>query len=100
MTEDPFLERLRALIGRECRYLGRSCRIVELLSETDSGSGQLVLEAFEDIPPIQTDQFGQALFRANEHLEVPIQDRDGNLSEDLMLLLDGLTASEHQAHNA
>lgn len=102
MTEDdgPFLQRLRGLIGRQCQYLGRDCRIVELLAGTDSSPGQLVLEAQDPLPPIQADQFGQALFRANEHIEVPLQDPDGELSEELMLLLDGLAQCELRAGRA
>jgi hypothetical protein len=90
MTDDPFIERLRALIGRECCYFGRDCRIVEVLPETDSAPGQLVLEAFDAVPPIQTDQFGQAVSRANEHIEVPIQAQDGDFTEEMMHLLDSL----------
>jgi hypothetical protein len=92
MSDDPFTQRLRALIGRDCQYFGRDCRIVEVLPETDSGPGHLVLEAFDALPPIQTDQFGQAVFRANEHIEVPIQDRDGGFTEELMHLLDSIDA--------
>jgi hypothetical protein len=90
MTEDPFIARLRTLIGRDCRYFGRNCRIIEILPGTGSGPDHLVLEAFEALPPIQTDQFGQAVFRANEHLEVPIQGQDGDFSEELMHLLESL----------
>jgi hypothetical protein len=83
-------QRFRTLIGRDCQYFGRSCRIVEVLPENDLDQGQLVLEVFDALPPIQTDQFGQAVFRSNEHIEVPIQGSQGELSDELMHLLDGL----------
>ena len=93
MSDDPFIQRLRSLIGRDCRYLGRDCRIVEVLSETQASPGQLVLEAIDGLPPIQTDQFGQAVFRANEHIEIPLQGPEGDFSEELMLLLETLDAA-------
>lgn len=93
MSDDTFIQRLRALIGRDCSYLGRDCRVVEVLPETDSGPGHLVLEVFDPVPPIQTDQFGQALFRANEHIEVPLSNSQGDFSEELMLFLDSLDAT-------
>jgi len=37
------LRRLRGLIGRECTYLGRSCRLLEILAE----EGMLVMETRE-----------------------------------------------------
>jgi hypothetical protein len=93
MTDHAFTHRLRALIGRNCCYFGRDCRIVEILAETDSDQGHLVLEAFDQLPPIQTDQFGQAVFRANEHIEVPIHGAQGDVSDELMHLLDALQAT-------
>ncbi|MEA3638853.1 MAG: hypothetical protein VBE63_02790 [Lamprobacter sp.] len=92
MTHDAFTQHLRALIGRDCLYFGRDCRIVEILGDSDPDQGHLVLEAFDVVPPIQTDQFGQAVFRANEHIEVPIHGPEGEFSEELMHLLDGLEA--------
>ncbi|WP_462321818.1 hypothetical protein [Halochromatium sp.] len=93
MTDDAFTQRLRSLIGRTCSYFGRDCRIVEILAENGHDRGRLVLEAFDAVPPIQTDQFGQAVFRANEHIEVPIHDPQGEFSEELMHLLEGLEAA-------
>ncbi len=90
MTDDAFTQRLRSLIGRDCCYYGRDCRIIEILVDNNQDQGHLVLEAFDAVPPIQTDQFGQAVFRANEHIEVPIQGPQGEFSEELMHLLDGL----------
>jgi len=91
MTDDAFIQGLRSLIGRDCCYFGRDCRIVEILGDSNTEQGHLVLEAFDAIPPIQTDQFGQAVFRANEHIEVPIHGPQGEFSEELMHLLDGLS---------
>ena len=85
-SDDAFLERMRALIGRDCLYYGRGCRIVDILTV----DGHLVLETRDGPPPIQTDQYGQAAFRANEHIEVPLFGADEDLSVDLLHLLDGL----------
>ena len=75
------LQRLRKLVGRECRYLGKSCRLVEILAE----DGFLVLETRERLPPIQTDQYGQAAYRANDTMQVPIFCRDGTSFSDEMM---------------
>jgi hypothetical protein len=100
MSDDPFIQRLRSLIGRNCRYLGRDCRIVEVLSEAHGSPGEVVLEAIDGIPPIQTDQFGQAVFRSNEHIEIPIQGPEGDFSEELMLLLETLDAANARQQRA
>lgn len=82
------LERLRKLIGRDCIYLRKPCVVVDLLVE----EALLILEVSESMPPIQTDQFGQANFRANELLQVPVlnSDRSG-FSEDILDLFASLT---------
>jgi hypothetical protein len=84
MEDADFLRRLRRLIGRECEHLGRRCRLIEILAD----EGTLVLETREGLPPIHADQYGQAAFRANEVVHIPIYgaDRDA-LSEDLLQLL-------------
>jgi hypothetical protein len=82
----PFMQRLRRLIGRDCRFYGRSCRIVDILID----DGRFVLETRDSTPPIQTDQYGQATCRANDHIDVSLFDQAGDMSEDLMHLLDGL----------
>ncbi|MGB5830376.1 MAG: hypothetical protein WBG92_00055 [Thiohalocapsa sp.] len=81
-----FTERLRQLIGRDCHYYGRNCRIVEVLP----AEARVVLEFRETTPPIQSDQYGQAAYRCNEHLEVPLFDVAGDLSEELIHLLEGV----------
>ncbi|MCU0835419.1 MAG: hypothetical protein MUC77_13460 [Chromatiaceae bacterium] len=84
MTDETFLRRLRALIGRECSYLGKHCRVIEVLAE----QGTLVLELREALPPIQTDQYGQAVARSAELVEVPLFAGTGDeLSEELLDLL-------------
>ncbi|MCF7985211.1 MAG: hypothetical protein K9L70_12470 [Thiohalocapsa sp.] len=88
---EPFIARLRQLIGRDCRYYGRPCRIVEILS----AEGRIVLEGREAMPPIQIDQYGQAAFRGNEHIEVPMFNQNSEFSEDLQHLLDGLSAGRN-----
>jgi hypothetical protein len=83
-TADGFLQSLRRLIGRDCDYLGRGCRLIEVLGE----EGLLVLETRERLPPIQTDQYGQPAYRGNDILQIPIFDAKGEgLSEDLVDLL-------------
>jgi hypothetical protein len=89
MNDVSFTERLRSLIGRECRYYGRPCRIIEVLA----GEGRLILEAREPLPPIQPDQYGQAAFRANELIEVGLYGDGDALSEDLLHILEGLKDS-------
>jgi len=89
MTDDGFLDRLRGLIGRDCEYLGRHCRLVEVLP----GDGILVLEQHGGVPPIQSDQYGHASHRGNEIIQVPIfgADRD-HFSDELMDLFACLSA--------
>ena len=97
MSDQLFLDRLRRLIGRDCKYFGRSCRLVEILPDQDL----MVLEHQEAIPPIQTDQYGQASFRGNEVIHIPIYGRDrDNFSEEMMDLLTCLsTRSEPDEFN-
>jgi hypothetical protein len=86
-----FLTRLRKLIGRKCTYLGKDCLLIDLLSE----EGVLILEAQERLPPIQTDQYGQATCRSNELLQVPIFGNDEtSFSEEIMDLLASLSNGE------
>jgi len=82
------LARLRKLIGRECHYLGRPCLVLDLLID----EALLILEVRESVPPIQTDQFGQANYRGNELLQVAVlnSDRSG-FSEDILDLFASLT---------
>jgi hypothetical protein len=86
---EPFMQRLRQLIGRECRFYGRPCRVVEILF----AERRVVLEARDRLPPILPDQYGQATFRGHEHIEVPMFSGNETFSEDLLHLLDGLRAS-------
>ena len=79
-----FLQRLRKLIGRDCAYVGRDCLIVDILAD----QGALVLEAREPLPPIQGDQYGRAVYRSNELLQIPIFGSDKtSLSDEIMDLL-------------
>jgi hypothetical protein len=90
VSDETFLQRLRALIGRECAYLGKRCRVIEVLSDP----GVLVLELREVLPPIQTDQYGQAVARGAELVEVPLFGSNGEeLSEELLDLLTTLRAA-------
>jgi hypothetical protein len=90
VNDAAFLQRLRSLIGRDCRYLGRRCHMVEILAD----EGTLVLETRDGVTPIQTDQYGHAAFRAHEFVHVPIFDEDRNaLSDDLLDLLANINAT-------
>ena len=84
MDDLEFHRRLRRLIGRHCRYLGRDCRVIEVLVD----SGAIILSCNDGLPPIQGDQFGQPLRRAAETIQVPLfgEDRD-SLSDELVDLL-------------
>jgi hypothetical protein len=87
------LQRLRTLIGRDCQHLGRRCKLIEVLAE----EAALVLETRGGLPPIQTDQYGHAAYRANEIVQVPIFGGDGgHLSAELMSLLPCLEACAGQ----
>jgi hypothetical protein len=86
--ENPrLLQHLRKLVGRDCIYLGKTCRLVELLEAEET----LVLEIKEPLPPIQTDQYGQPAFRSNEVLHLPVFGLDHNVpSDELADLLAGV----------
>ncbi len=81
------MRRLRTRIGTECIFRGRRYRLIEVLAD----DGTLVLETRGGLPPIQTDQYGQALYRSNDITQVPIfgGDRDG-MSAELTELLEQL----------
>ena len=73
--------RLRKLIGRECVYLGKPCRVIDVLSD----DGILVLAASEQRPPIQIVQYGQATSRSDDLLQIPIFGDDrSSYSEEIM----------------
>jgi len=90
----PLIERMRPLIGRECSYYGRRCRIIELLAP----EARLVLEARDALPPIQPDQYGQAAYRSFDHVEVPLFDGDGGYSDDLLHLLESVGGTGPSRH--
>jgi hypothetical protein len=81
-----FFDRLRSLIGRDCEYLGEQCRLIAVLPQ----DGLLVLELRENLPPIQTDQYGQANFRSNEFVQVPIFGTEAALTDEVMDVLTAL----------
>ena len=87
-------QRLRKLIGRRCTYLGKTCRVIEVLSD----GGILVLASSEPLPPIQVDQYGQATSRFNELLQIPIfGDDESSYSDEIMDLLAGLDGDSEGA---
>jgi uncharacterized protein (UPF0218 family) len=84
LEDVDFLQRLRRLIGRDCEYLGKRCRLIEVLGDEDI----LVLETLERVPPIQTDQYGQPAYRGNEVVHIPIYGHDPEqFSDDLLEVL-------------
>ncbi len=85
--DDEFFRRLRRLLGRRCRHLGRPCTLLDILTE----EAAIVLRCDGGTPPIQTDQFGRALRRAHETELVPLFDTGGGgLSADALDLLAAL----------
>lgn len=81
------LSRLRKLIGKECLFFGKRCRLVEVLAD----QGVLVLEAREGLPPVQMDQYGQAAYRGNDTMQVPVFAADqSSFSEEIMDLFASL----------
>lgn len=89
MDDSIFFDRLRRLIGRECEHLGKRCRLIEVLAD----EAALVLEVRERLPPIQTDQYGQAAWRAPEVIQVPVFADAEELSDDLKDILARLQAT-------
>jgi len=89
LNDNEFFRRLRKLIGRRCRHYGQSCTLIEVLEWEQV----IVLRCEEAIPPIQADQFGQALRRASETRQVPVLDADGeSLSTEVLDLLGAFEA--------
>ncbi len=92
LNDLEFIRRLRKLVGRHCRYLGRHYLLVDILQD----EAVLVLRREDGAPPIQGNQFGHAMRRAVETLEVPIfndPERD-KLSEDVLDLLSALNPKD------
>ena len=88
MIDPILLQRLRALLGRECLHQGETCRVIDLLPL----EGMLVLESSSARPGIQLDQFGRASHRAPAISQIGILGPDGKgLSDELRQLVDGLT---------
>lgn len=84
----PDPARLAALSGRELDWLGRRCRIVEVLSDGPA----LVLEAVDAEPAIQANQYGEATRRAVEVHTVPLLNPRGDALNPLLPGLPALLA--------
>jgi hypothetical protein len=96
-NDQGIMLRLRKLIGRDCEYLGTRCRLVEILADEEV----LILEAREHVPPIQMDQYGQAAYRGNDLVQVPIFRRDGtSFSEEIIDLFASLAAHRGDGKSA
>ncbi|WP_295886715.1 hypothetical protein [uncultured Thiohalocapsa sp.] len=85
-TSHELLTQLRTHLGRRCLHAGRHWRLVEVLA----ADGRLVLESQEAEPPIQPDQYGNAAFRAPEHIELPLFTAEGEPTTELTGLLRSL----------
>lgn len=89
-ADSALIERLRGLVGRDCTWLGRHCRVVELLAD----EAKLVIETRESEAPIQSDQYGMASFRAHSFEQIDLLSEDGSaLSDDLLGLLESLATN-------
>ncbi len=74
----PTIENLRRLLGIEVEYLGRRCRIVEVLEE----GPQLVVQCL-DQRAIQANQYGDASRRVPETHALPVSELDADFLERL-----------------
>lgn len=77
------LEQLGALVGREVRYQGMRCTVVEVLHDPP----MLVLRPVGAEPVIQSDNFGKPMRHAPQLFELPVFAGDGRgLSAELRLV--------------
>ncbi len=77
------LPRLRALIGRKVRYMGRHWVVIEVVDSPPS----LVLEADTGASVLQADMHGRPWEYALETRMIPVLTDDGSgLSEELLAL--------------
>ncbi|GEM_PF-901656 len=89
MSEEEFQRRLRGLVGRRCRYLGRRWRVVEVLM----GEGKLILEEEGGEPPIQSDQYRRPLRRLAETIEISLGEPGSeDLSGDCLDILESIAS--------
>lgn len=73
------IENLRRLLGIEVEYLGRRCRIVEVLEE----GPQLVVQCL-DQRAIQANQYGDASRRVPETHTLPVAELDADFLDRLL----------------
>lgn len=77
------IERLRAMIGRQLRYQGMPCTLVEVLADPPV----VVLRPIGGEPVIQADNFGKAVRHAPPFFELPVFAPDGaSLSAELQMI--------------
>lgn len=89
MMPIPDTARLAGLIGRELDWLGRRCRIVEVLVDGPA----LVLEPLAAEPAIQQNQYGEATRRAVEVHTVALLNPRGDGPNPMLAGLPGLLAT-------
>jgi hypothetical protein len=81
--QDDILEDLARLVGREVRYQGMSCSVIEVLHDPP----MLVLRPVGAEPVIQPDNFGKPARHAPPLFELPVFAGDGrSLSAELKLV--------------
>lgn len=77
------LKDLRALVGREVRYQGLRCTLVDILEDPAIA----VLRPLGADPVIQADNYGQPMRHAPQIYELPVFAADGHtLSAELQLI--------------
>ena len=77
------LAQLAALAGREVRYQGMRCTVVDVLRDPP----MLVLRPVGATPVIQADNFGKPMRHAPQLFELPVFGSDGrSLSAELKLV--------------
>jgi hypothetical protein len=74
---------LRALVGRQIEFRGRSCRVIEILAAEQV----MVVRCEEGDRIIQGNQFGEANRRVRECHTVPLFDENEDLNPVIRRLL-------------
>lgn len=87
MTADRLHRKLQKLIGDRFDYVGEVWILIEVLQDVDT----VVLRRCDNCKPatLQANAYGMPNRRTIETLTLPISDRNGGYSEDLLVLLEG-----------
>lgn len=77
------LARLKTVVGRELRYQGMRCVLVDVLDEPP----MVILRPIGAEPVIQSDNFGKPMRHAPQLFELPVFGPDGvSLSAELQMI--------------